>query len=76
MSFQELLTWTQLGRVEESLAPDVLKLVEAAFEEVPEDDPRFAALVEIAWCPSSGYCSWRKILPRQPPARIFSDVER
>lgn len=47
MSYQQLLAWVQVGRLEDSKAPEVLELVEAALDDLGEDDPRYDALVDI-----------------------------
>jgi hypothetical protein len=47
MSFSNLVTWASLGQIEESAATEVLPLVDAALEELDENDPRFAALLDI-----------------------------
>lgn len=43
-SFEELIVWSRLGQPEKE---HLLDLVEAAFDDLDEDDPRYAALVEI-----------------------------
>ena len=47
MSFSNLLTWIGLDRLEESAAPEVPGLVEAALDEMSEEDPRCDALSDI-----------------------------
>ncbi len=46
MSFEDLLAWIRLGKAEGS-PEDLLRLVEAAFEGMTEDDPRYQPLADI-----------------------------
>src|SRR5687768_11059192 len=55
MSFDELVQWAGLGRIRASKVQSVLPLVEAAFTEVDESDPRYPALVEIENALLDGY---------------------
>ncbi len=47
MSYQQLLAWVQVGQLKDSKATEVLELVEAALDELSEDDSRYDALVDI-----------------------------
>lgn len=47
MSWNHLLTWIRLGQLEDSVPQDVLAMVDAALDELDEEDPRFAALLPV-----------------------------
>ena len=47
MSYQQLLAWIQVAQLETSSSSDVLEFVEAALDEIPEDDARHDALLDI-----------------------------
>lgn len=47
MSYPQLLAWIEIGQLEDSRPEQVLELVQAALDELDEDDPRYDALVDI-----------------------------
>jgi hypothetical protein len=47
MSLETLLAWIRDGEIDHRRPEDILRLTDAAFEELEEDDPRHQALLEI-----------------------------
>lgn len=47
MSFQQLLAWISVAQIDECRPDDVLKLVEAALDDMDENDPRYEDLLDI-----------------------------
>lgn len=79
MSFQQLLTWLEISPLDEREASEILGLVDAALDELPDDHPQYEVLLDIEEELQEGNIPvqlLQALLREQPVAQPLDDVER
>ncbi len=79
MSYQQLLAWIQVAQLETSRTDQVRELVEAALDDLAEDDARYDALLDIEEYLLEGeipIASLQALLPDTETEQPITDIER